>query len=120
MHGFIAKEACIQDRSQLQAKGQTQPPVLGSYVSWFASNVGGPNAPLYQTMGPLKGPDGFQYSNWHPRAMMGGGPGVITSKCKSPEVAIRWLDTLYDPDINFQLGYGGIGEGTENGAEGVW
>ena len=99
----------IQNRSQMQAKGQTQPPVLGIYVSWFASNVGGPNAPLYDIMGPLEGPEGYQYSNWHPRAMMNGGPGVITSKAKNPEVVIRRLDYIYDPEKNFQIGYGAIG-----------
>jgi putative aldouronate transport system substrate-binding protein len=118
--GLIDQEAYVQDRSQLQAKGQRQPPVLGVYVSWFASNVGGPNAALYDIIGPLKGPDGSRFSNWHPRAMMNGGPGVVTKKCAIPEVAIRWLDTIYEPETNFQLGYGAIGVGTEKGADGVW
>jgi putative aldouronate transport system substrate-binding protein len=118
--GLIDQEAYVQDRSQMQSKGQRQPPILGVYVSWFASNVGGPNAPLYDIVPPLKGPDGFQYSNWHPRAMMNGGPGVITKKCATPEVAIRWLDTIYEPEINFQLGYGANGVGTSKGADGVW
>jgi len=118
--GLLDQESYIQDRSQMQAKGAATPVVLGSYVSWFASNVGGKNAGLYDTMGPLKGPEGFQFSNWHPRAMMGGGAGVITNKAKSPEAAIRWLDYLLTPDINFQMSYGAEGEGTQKGADGIW
>lgn len=117
--GLLDQEAYIQDRSQLQAKGAAKPPVLGAYVSWFAFNVGGTNAGLYDTMGPLKGPGGFQYSCWRPRAMMQAA-AVITGKAKAPEVALRWLDYLYTPEINFQLGYGAEGEGTRRGEDGIW
>jgi len=118
--GLIDQEAYIQDRSQLQAKGQANPIVLGAYTSWFAGNVGGTNGDHYDVMGPLTGPEGYSYSNWHPRASMSGGPGVITSSSEIPEVAIRWLDNLYDVDTNFQLGYGAEGEGTYKDDNGVW
>lgn len=117
---IIDQKAYVQDRSQLQAKGQANPIVLGAYTSWFAGNVGGTNGVHYDVMGPLSGPEGYSYSNWHPRAMMSGGPGVITESCTNPEVAIRRLDNLYDVDTNFQLGYGAEGEGTEKGSDGVW
>jgi len=118
--GLIDPEAYIQDRAQMQAKGGQKPPRYGFYVSWFASNVGGLNADDYVAIGPLKGAEGQQLASWHPRALGLGGFGVITSAAKNPEVAMRWLDYIYQPEINIQLGYGILGEALEKTKDNVW
>ena len=118
--GLMDEEAYIHDKSQMKAKGTQQPPVYGSYASWFNINVAGANGEFYDIIGPLKGPEGYQYSYYQPRALQAAGPGVITVDAEYPEVAIRWLDYIYTPEINIQMAYGVEGEGVEKQADGRW
>lgn len=117
--GLIDQEAYVQDRNQLKAKISAEPASYGSYVSWFASNAGGTNGVNYDIVGPLEGPDGHQYTNWHPRFLLGSG-SAITSAADSPEIAIRWIDTVMTPEWNYQLGYGKEGEFTTVDENGQW
>ena len=118
--GLIDPEAYIQDRGQMQAKGNQVPPIYGSYVSWFSINVAGQNGQFYDVVGPLEGPDGRQMANWHPRAMMNGGRGVVPTSSTKAEIAIRWLDHIYEQEINIQMAYGAFGEGVERTAAGTY
>ncbi|TVQ17016.1 MAG: extracellular solute-binding protein [Spirochaetaceae bacterium] len=118
--GLLDPEAYIQDRGQMQAKGNQVPPIFGSYVSWFSINVAGQNGRFYDIVGPLEGPDGHRMANWHPRAMMNGGRGVIPTSSNKAEIAIRWLDHIYEPEINIQMAYGAFGEGVEKTADGTY
>ena len=117
--GLIDREAYVQDRNQFKAKVSGQPPRYGAYVSFFPQNAGGSNGQFYDVVGPLEGPDGHQVAPWRPRSAMGPGAAVTTA-CDHPEVAVRWLDTVYDPEWNFQLCYGQDGQFTHRSADGVW
>ena len=46
---------------------------------------------------PLKGPSGTQLCNYNPY-VVGGGKYVITTACKHPELAARWVDWFYTED----------------------
>jgi putative aldouronate transport system substrate-binding protein len=60
---------------------------------------------LYGLMPPLRGPKGDR--RWL-RAQIGitEGACAITSACKYPEVAMRWLDYINEEDNNIQFRYG--------------
>ena len=57
-------------------------------------------------------------ANWHPRAMMSGGRGIIPTSSNKAEIAIRRLDHIYEPEINTQMAYGELGEGVERKTDG--
>ncbi len=56
-------------------------------------------------MPPLKGPKGDQ--RWL-RGLVGLSEGAfaLTKNCKNPEIAIRWLDYINEPENNIQMAFG--------------
>lgn len=118
--GLIDQEAYIHDKAQMKGRGTQKPPVYGSYVSWFNINVAGDNGRFYDIVGPLEGPEGYSYAAWQPRQMAIAGSGVITARCMIPEVAVRWLDYIYQPEINIQMAYGREGEAVRKNEDGRW
>ena len=54
---------------------------------------------------PLAGPKGDR--KWLRAAIgMSEGAFALTNVCKYPEVAVRWLDYINEPEINIQMAYG--------------
>lgn len=118
--GLIDQEAYIHDKAQMKAKGTQQPPIYGVYASWFNINVAGANGEHYDILGPLMGPNGDYVAFQNPRWLQSAGSGVITEQCEYPEVAIRWLDYIYTPEINIQMAYGVEGEALKLHPDGKW
>ncbi len=114
--GLIDKEIFTQDRTLLTNKirGLT----VGGYTDYRlkTSMASEEIQSQFVTMPPLKGPSGQQ--KWL-RASVGMSEGAfaITKACKYPEVAVRWLDYINEPEINIQMAYGMFKPEGYNGGE---
>ncbi len=60
----------------------------------------------YETLAPLKGPDGTQLTTHFKYASLSDGNFSITDTCKNPEAALRWADYFYSElgDLTSQFG----------------
>lgn len=60
----------------------------------------------YETLAPLKGPDGTQLTTHFKYASLTDGNFSITDTCKNPEAALRWADYFYSElgDLTSQFG----------------
>ncbi|MCL2833544.1 MAG: extracellular solute-binding protein [Treponema sp.] len=106
--GLIDPESFTMNRQQLFAACKAKE--IGSSIGYAITNNFGPEkTPDYTTL-YLKGPDGQ-----NPVAHMNagaGGPGsgpAISSACKIPEIAIRWINEFYKPQLAAEQMYGNLG-----------
>ncbi len=115
--GLIDKEVFTQDRTLLTNKVRNQLNV-GVYTDYRMkeSFVTKEIEDKFAIMPPLKGPHGDQ--KWL-RATTGLSDGAfaITSACKYPEAAIRWVDHINEPELNIQMSYGMFKEEGYNKSE---
>jgi len=113
---LMPPESFTMDVAQLLALGEASEQVLGSVgahnYTQFTKNYGESGRYLeYELMPPLKGPDGVR---WAVTRVYQANPTsfVMNSKCKIPEVVIRWIDFFFSEE-----GY----HNGNSGAEGlVW
>lgn len=103
--GLIDKEIFSQDRTLLTNKIRTM--TVGTYTdyrlksSMATEEIQG----NFAIMAPLAGPDGEM--RWlRAKAGMSDGAFALTSACKNPEVAIRWLDNINSEENSIQMLYG--------------
>lgn len=54
----------------------------------------------YQSLAPLTGPDGQCIASWYPYMIYQTGMTFISSSCKNPELAFRFLDYLATPEVS--------------------
>ena len=103
--GLIDQEMFTQDRTLLTNKIRALN--VGAYTDYRlkTSMVTEEIQGKFTFIPPLKGPKGDQ--KWL-RAAIGMSEGAfsLTSACKYPEVAIRWLDYINEPENNIQMAYG--------------
>ncbi len=103
--GLIDRDVFTQDRTMLTNKIRQRN--VGGYTDYRLklSMVLTEEESKYTFMPPLKGPTGKQ--RWL-RANIGMSEGAfaLTSNCKYPEAAIRWLDYINEPENNIQMAYG--------------
>ncbi|RNA67713.1 ABC transporter substrate-binding protein [Alteribacter keqinensis] len=121
--GLIDEESFTHDVSQYFAKGKTEDARLGSYIWWETEEIVGPDrAGDYALLGPLEGPNGHHMVGRANASDMGRGAFVITSANENPEITMRWVDQLYDPEMSAQINWGpedDVFERDENGTL-VW
>lgn len=105
--GLLDEELFTQDSKIF--KGKTVHPdkrVIGAFQSWRSSQWKRKNEDQdYTALTPLKGPGGEQL--W-PERLVGvysKSDAAITSACKNPELALRWLDQWYEPYFAIQQSY---------------
>lgn len=104
--GLIDEEAFTQDGGMLTGKIKSETRIVGAFQTWRSSGYKRtPDDAMdeYVPVPPMAGPDGTRL--W-PLMQAGGsrGAGVITNKCENPEIAMRWLDSLYEPEWAVQVG----------------
>ena len=58
----------------------------------------------YDSISTMTGPDGYHGVYWSPYSAYGYGVAntVITSGCKNPEMAFRWIDYRYDREVSMR------------------
>jgi putative aldouronate transport system substrate-binding protein len=95
--GIIDQEAFTQDDSMLSAKRQ-DPNVsrVGLEYAWTPDSNFGKWSSEYEVIAPIKGPDGKQYEAGDSNGISSilRNEAEITTFCKNPEIAARWLDHL--------------------------
>jgi putative aldouronate transport system substrate-binding protein len=103
--GLIDKEMFTQDRTLLTNKIRAFR--VGAYTDYRlkTSMATEEIQDKFTFIPPLKGPTGDR--KWLRAAIgMSEGAFALTNVCKYPEVAIRWLDYINEPEINIQMAYG--------------
>lgn len=116
--GLIHPDSFVMDRARVTALAENEVPILGAATGMWTTQFTAAGASNrmneYVAIPPLKGPGGVQQTQ-----ASRGGSGLswfnITSTCKNPEVAIKWVDWFYS-----QEGYlrSRANEGTREAKEG--
>ena len=121
--GLIDIESFTMNREQLDAKISQKPYSVGYIQGWdiadeFSTDDAKEN---YTFMPPLKGNDGSDPVIYQvPLYGISRGACVITSACENPEVAMRWIDYLYDTLISIQICEGPIGVRVNDNGDGTY
>lgn len=110
--GLLDVEGFTLDAAQLYSKFNQEPGIVGASQVWDINDiVSNPNnlagydyypmIPAYEDKAPVfyRQPLPGTYRGW----------GTITSACKTPEVALRWLDYWFDQDNSIESIEGPIG-----------
>ncbi len=134
--GLIDPQSFTQDIDGLQRLGNNPDEVIvgaipAGFMGVFMSiDEHDPNGRWtgYVPVPPLAGPEGVRYAAW-------GGPYIgepaitITSACKDPALAVRWIDAQYDREVTLRSERGVLGEDWRwaqegerdfNGEQAVW
>lgn len=120
--GLIDQEAFTQDSTQYGTKGKSgDVSVYGAFIDYKGVNVVNQERyeKEYEVLPPLMGTGGQrlwgQGDKWIFRNQL-----AITSSAKNPEVLVRWIDGLYEPEMSYQVCYGPLGSVTEKTADGSY
>ena len=65
----------------------------------------------YESLAPIKGPDGVARAAWNPYAQYQTGIASITSQCEYPEAAFRLIDYIATPEGTLRTAEGVEGNG---------
>jgi putative aldouronate transport system substrate-binding protein len=115
---LINPEALTQDYSVYQsiARGEGSAAKVGFTWGWESGDrFGNTLANQYISLPPLKT---SASSNIDPRWMydfyglnMGPNNAVMTARCRNQEIAMKYIDAFYDPEVSLQVLFGGIADG---------
>ncbi|MCL2831987.1 MAG: extracellular solute-binding protein [Treponema sp.] len=107
--GLIDPESFTYNRQQLFAACKAKE--VGAAIGYAPDiTFGSDKVSNYVTL-YLKGPNGQNPAYY--RNSEFGGPGTgpsISASCKTPEIAIRWLNEFYKPELSAQQMYGVLGK----------
>lgn len=125
--GLLDEQSFLRDDQQLVAIGQNPGAEIagsfcGGYYGVLTGDTYGDRSPDYVAMPPLQGPSGNAYNDYLP-IQYAYGAAEITSSCKNPEVAFRWLDWWYSVEGIMSYNYGRLGtewDYADTGAPGIW
>ena len=98
-NGYIDKEVFTHDHNQYMAK------IDGGNVGAYLTNGPVTSAKVeYVAIAPLEGPAGRLWGCED--FSIDKGRGLITTACKNPEAAMRFMDSFYEPVTSLKLQYG--------------
>nr|WP_144923509.1 ABC transporter substrate-binding protein [Paenibacillus bovis] len=107
--GLLVGETFTQDKDQLKQMGDHPGvPILGTVAAGIPqdfADIGGDRWSDYETVPPLKGPNGLQVTPFDSYPMANG-VFIITSAAKYPEVAFRWADAMFSEEITLRAVHG--------------
>lgn len=111
--GLIDPECFTQDSSMVTAKTQDPNGSLSGIVfGWTADAQVGVNAPDYEVVPALAGPDGKRYAEHNPEFLdVSRNELLITTKCEDPATLLKWADAYYTDEASLQTFYGSISDG---------
>lgn len=100
--GLLNPESFTQDKAnQININEAGEDCVIGAFLAqrpgYACDLTTMPNSrkwEQYQSLAPLKGPDGKAVASWNPYVMYQTGMTFISSTCSNPEAAFRFLDYL--------------------------
>jgi len=110
--GILDREMFTQDATMVTAKKQ-DPSVakVGFTYSWTPDSTMGKWSSQYVAIAPIKGTDGKQYAPGDKGGVFSiqRNEALISSSCKNPAIAARWLDQFYTGEASIQNFWGAIG-----------
>lgn len=108
--GLIDATSYTQDNSQLKQLIESDTAVVGAFPVGAIATVTimeGERSKEYDCIAPLTGPEGVQLAAYGPyNDFKGKNLAVVSSSCKNPEAAFKWLDYFYSEDISLRARYG--------------
>ena len=110
--GLLDPESFTIDRTQARQLMVQDDALVGVIATKAPHHVMDPSSDRihdYVYLPPLKGPDGEARHMYNPDIPKIGDTYfrvAITSACKEPEIAIRFLDAFYDPETSQSVQYG--------------
>lgn len=110
--GIIDPETFTQDNTKLTSKNQDPNAArVGFEYAWSPDADFGKWSSQYEAIAPIMGPDGKQYAGGDSNGVFSimRNEAEITSSCKNPDVAARWLDQFYTGEASIQNFWGAIG-----------
>ncbi|OPJ60033.1 extracellular solute-binding protein [Clostridium oryzae] len=110
--GLIDREAFTEDATMVTSKRQAPDAArVGFTYAWTPDATFGKWSSQYEAIAPIKGPDGKQYASGDPNGngSIGRNSAEISTSCKYPEVAARWIDQFYTGEASIQNFWGAIG-----------
>lgn len=111
--GLIDPMTFTADNTQLKALVNAETPIVGMTVGMVpVGTAGTQRIAEYEGVQPLKAADGSQVTTFNPS--LPNVSGMITSSCKDPEAAFRFIDLLYRQDMSIINHWG------EEGVHWVW
>jgi ABC-type glycerol-3-phosphate transport system substrate-binding protein len=105
--GLLDQEMFTQDRAIFEAKivpPQGSPAIVGLGASFEKADLGRDRFDQYATLLPVKGPKGYSGIRYVPNNyQIRKFSGVLSGSCKYPEIAMRWIDTLYEMETSAKI-----------------
>ena len=118
--GLLDNDSFTQTRQNLEVKGNSADPVLGSFaMSGPYPIVGVERNDKYSAMPPLYGSSGKK-PLWNKFESISSGAFVMTSNNKYPEETIKWVDILYTDEMSDYLTRGEKDVHYVDEADGKW
>lgn len=106
--GLIDPEAFTHDNNVYYAKARAKERIVGAAFAWspFGLNQVPDAEGDYVTLPPMKGPGGKepQWYIWEPTHSLGA--FAITKVNKHPEITMKWVDQMYDPQTSYEMAFG--------------
>lgn len=116
--GLLNPESFTQDKNhQVEVNESGDEPVIGCFLAQrpgYACDLStepySKKWEQYQSLAPLKGPDGTAIAAWNPYIMYESGMLFISNQCKEPEAAFRLIDYLATTEGTYRSAFGVEGE----------
>ena len=118
--GLIDMEGFTMDKKTYNAQNQGEIANIGVFMCWNAFDLGTVHQDEYEPMSPLLGPDGTTSWGVSADSTMTATGFSITNVCKDPELAMKWVDTFYDPIWSMQCDMGPIGITIKDNGDGTY
>jgi putative aldouronate transport system substrate-binding protein len=121
--GCIDPESFTQDSAMLNGKRLNRSaPLVGMSFEWTHDAVFGTWSDQYIAIPPIAGPDGKRYAGGDPNGVYSimRNEALITTFCRYPEAAARWLDEFYTGEASIQNFWGAIGTVITKNSDGTY
>lgn len=121
--GIIDQESFTQDEQMRRGKMQNNDaPLVGMYYSWSHDAEFGKWSDQYIAIAPIAGPDGkaYAYGDLNGVNSLQRNEVSITTACKDPALALRWVDEFYNSEASIQNFWGAIGTVITKNADGTY
>lgn len=121
--GLIDPESFTQDDQMSRDKKQNDAIALvGFTYSWSHDADFGKWSDEYIAIAPLKGPDGkiYAYGDHSGVHSIQRNEAAITTACKDPVLAAKWIDQFYESEASIQNFWGAIGTVISKNSDGTY
>jgi putative aldouronate transport system substrate-binding protein len=121
--GLLDQELFTQNQAMLFAKldpPEGSPDTVGLAATYWRDSWGS-RMDRTELFLPVSGPKGHRAWTYSPETFqVRKFAATISSVCKNPEIAMRWLDALYEKETSLELFYGPIGSSLIKNPDGTY